>query len=142
MIDLAVGAAAGVVGSATTEMLHVEPGKKSQEDLLVEICETLHLLHEDLTKRPATKIEEHETLYTYMNNPYTVRYKNFLAVYILVAVTSTFTVSVSGLGSFTWTPTPGTYTRWQFPEGSTITLLTPSQSFFPIDILYSNDLEN
>jgi hypothetical protein len=143
MIELVGGAAAGLAASESSAILHNTPGSKDTNDYLAEACETLHLLIETLSKQPATTIEERKTVLTWQSKAITIRHKAALGIFILVGSTSTFNVTVSGIGTFVWTPNVGTYNRWRYPDGTTIQLVTPNTGpNFPIEILYTNDLES
>lgn len=140
---IAVGTAAGVAAETANSIMNNEAGEHSVKHVITELCMSVHELHRYLAANlELMRTEEEVTVLTNLNTPTIIRRKGYQGIYILVATTSTFTVTVSGLGSFTWTPAVGSYNRWRFPEGTTIQLLTPSQNNYPINILYTNDTNN
>jgi hypothetical protein len=143
MMDIGIGTAAGVAASTATHVLHNETDKEDRMEIaLKELCTVLHLLHQKLSLDLQDKelVEEHVTVPIYPSYGTPVRRRGYDGFYILVASASTFTVTVSGLSSFVWTPNVGVYNRWKFPEGTLIQLLTPANPSYPVDFLYTNDL--
>lgn len=134
--------AGGVAAASAAEILHAEPIDEHLE-YVKEITHLLRTLCSYFTNTPINKVEKHVTINTWLDHDIIIRYEGYLGVYILVAASSTFTVTISGLAPFTWTPAVGTYNRWRFPEGTKLKLLTPSSpTNFPVDVLFTDDLTN
>lgn len=134
--------ATGVAAATIADHIQKDPSKRPIEDILEEIKDLLDRQLKYFSETRANKDDKHITDLIYASKPRSIVYNGYLGIYVLVSATSTFTVTVSGLGSFVWTPNVGTYNRWKFPEGTTIQLLTPAQVNFPIDIMYTDDLTN
>lgn len=141
-MELGIGAASGVVASEVTAFAHNDPSRRDHVSVLEEMNCTLHELHNFLKNTSANTTSLHEIVNMYTTQAVPMGYKKYQAIFILVPIPCTFTVSVSGLQSFVWTPNVGIYNRWKYPEGTTIQLITPSVTLFPLDVLYTDDTSN
>lgn len=140
MMDAGIAVASGTAAAELSSRMHTSKTDRHHADILEEICTLIKEATKYLKEKPSGTVEEHIVTYTWLDHAISVGYKKYSATYILVASPSTFTVNVPGLVPFTYTPTVGDYTRWKFPEGTSIQLLTPSNNpSYPVDFLYTYD---
>lgn len=142
MMNIGTGVVSGVAASEVISSIHNDPMKRDHIDILEEMNLTLCALHTYLRNTLSNKPSYHQITNTFISKYVTIEYNDYLGIYVLVPIPCTFNISVSGLATFVWTPSVGSYNRWKFESGTEIQLVSPvtSSGIFPIDILYTDDL--
>lgn len=136
-----IGTGGGLLADEVGEHIQKEiKQQKTSEDLLEELKLELQLAIQWYKGTIQNKKELHILTILWLDHPTTIRYEGYYAVFILVSVASTFTVTPPGLIPFTWTPTVGVYNRFRYSEGTTIQLKTGGALNLTTDILYTNDI--
>lgn len=151
MMEITTGAAAGVLAATSTEILHDDPSQRTHESYLEELCVLTTQMVDYLSKTPQNKPDHRVTQLLQPNVNTPLFYHEYLGLYLLIPVAATFNVTVSGLPpfqiQFATAPTSGQFPigifkRWRYSDGTFISLTTPTNNNFPIELLYTDDLSD